>query len=243
MLLKTENAGLLVKTTLVDFPGRVASAFFLPGCNLRCPYCFNIPLVNKTLQENQSVSLEELYSHLKKRKNVLSGLVISGGEPLLNENLNEIIITAKSLGYKIKLDTNGTLPEKLFSLIEQKETCPDYIALDVKTSPQKYGKLLSISKKDSSELEQKILTSINILKDFPKEKREFRTPLVPYIIEENDIKKISTILPKDAKWYFASFLNKNCLNPSFNSILPFSKEEEEKLLAIAKKNIPDSHLR
>ena len=120
-----EPAGVLVKTTLVDFPGRVAGSFFLKGCNLRCPYCYNTGLL---LGENQSdtsktaadeySTVNELFSHLKKRQGILSGLVISGGEPLLNPYTKEIILKAKELEYKVKLDTNGTLPEKLAELLE-----------------------------------------------------------------------------------------------------------------------------
>lgn len=139
MLIKNENAvGILVKTTLIDFPGLVASTIFLPGCNLRCPYCYNAELAKGIVPEKNAVSLNELYEHLKKRKNVISGLVISGGEALLNPHLKEIILTAKAFGYKIKLDTNGTLPKKLEEIISSNDTKPDFIAMDIKTSPLKY---------------------------------------------------------------------------------------------------------
>ena len=93
-----ETRGILLKTTLIDFPGRVACAFFLPGCNLRCPYCYNRELALGILPEENSVSAAGLYEHLKKRRNLLSGLVLSGGEALLNPHLPEIIENAKSLG-------------------------------------------------------------------------------------------------------------------------------------------------
>ncbi|MBQ9630473.1 MAG: radical SAM protein, partial [Treponema sp.] len=113
---RTEHAGALFKTTLVDFPGLVACSFFLRGCNMRCPYCYNVGLVLNEDDKNLS-SIAELYAHLEKRKNVLSGLVVSGGEALANSLTPEIIKEAKSLGYKIKLDTNGTLSEKLEELV------------------------------------------------------------------------------------------------------------------------------
>lgn len=133
---QTEHAGALFKTTLVDFPGRVACSFFLRGCNMRCPYCYNTGLVLNEDDPSLS-SLNDLYAHLEKRKNVLSGLVISGGEALVNPHTPVIIQKAKSLGYKIKLDTNGTLPEKLSALCEDASTRPDFIAMDIKTSPDR----------------------------------------------------------------------------------------------------------
>ena len=158
---KQKKDGILIKTTLVDFPSELSSAFFLPGCNLRCPYCQNRELVLPLLlqeQENENlVSIEDLFTHLERRKNVLSGLVISGGEPLLNSRTKEILSRAKKLGYKTKLDTNGTFPEKLEDILENPETRPDYVALDVKTSPEKYFEMLteysrnSVSQNDSQD--------------------------------------------------------------------------------------------
>ena len=115
--LLTKSTGVLIKTTLVDFPGKVASAYFLRGCNLRCPYCYNVELVkgiSKDTQVEESnqqfVSPVQVLEHLFNRKNVMNGLVISGGEPLLNPVTPELIRRAKKMGYSVKLDTNGTLP-------------------------------------------------------------------------------------------------------------------------------------
>lgn len=183
---KTEKpAGILIKTTLADFPKTVACSFFLPGCNLRCPYCYNAELANGTIPK-EAVSIEELHRHLKKRKNVLEGIAISGGEALLNPLLNEIILYAKSLGYKIKLDTNGTLPEKLEKLIKNPLTKPDFIAMDIKTSPEKYKNLLAITG-DKTDFPEKIINSIKLISEYNAGQREFRTVLVPGLIEMNEI--------------------------------------------------------
>ncbi len=131
--------GVLVKTSLVDFPGRVAAALFLGGCNLRCPYCYNTELVTGNALPEDAVSASQVLAHLEKRKNVLTGFVISGGEPLLSPVTEYLITQARALGYKIKLDTNGTLPERLSHLLQSPALCPDFVALDVKTSPEKYG--------------------------------------------------------------------------------------------------------
>lgn len=246
-----KNQGILIKTTLVDFPENVACAFFLSGCNLKCPYCYNHELAQGIIPEENSVSEEELYKYLEKRKKVISGLVISGGEALLNQHLGKIITTAKSIGYKIKLDTNGTLPEKLEQLISDKSTKPDFIAMDVKTSPQKYyEKLLLWTEKDGfhkktqqSVLSEKIIRSIKIVSEYPAENREFRTVLVTDLIQKEDIEEIARFLPTDSNWMFSQFLNENCLNPEFNKILPFTQEQAEEFVKIAQKRIPNAKLR
>ncbi len=247
-----KNRGILIKTTLVDFPENVACTFFLPECNLRCPYCYNRELAEGFVPNENSVSTEELYEYLQKRKNVLSGLVISGGEALLNPNIGEIISTAKSIGYKIKLDTNGTLPEKLEQLMSDKNTKPDFIAMDIKTSPQKNEeKLIFQPKKNNSKatkiqntgLSEKILRSIKIISGYPTENREFRTVLVPPLVQKPDIEEISRILPTDSMWLFSQFVNENCLNPEFNKVIPFTQEQAEEFLRLAQKRIPNAKLR
>lgn len=246
-----EIRGVLIKTTLVDFPETVACTFFLPGCNLKCPYCYNRELAEGFISEEDSVTADELYEYLKKRKNVLSGLVISGGEALLNQHLGELISNAKSIGYKVKLDTNGTFPEKLEQLVSDINTKPDFIAMDLKTSPQKYDeRLLFRTEKDdckkktqNSVLPEKILRSIKIISEYPAENREFRTVLVPTLLQKEDIEEISRLLPEDANWMFSQFVNENCLNPEFNRIPPFSQEQAEEFVKTAQKRIPNAKLR
>lgn len=133
--------GTLRKTSLVDYPGLVASVIFLRGCNLRCPYCYNGALLTGAGDGEGFVTLEELFSHLKKRAKVEQALVVSGGEALLHPNTPQIIEYAHSLGLLVKLDTNGTLPDRLASLIANKATAPNFIALDFKTSPTRYNEL------------------------------------------------------------------------------------------------------
>ena len=240
--------GILLKTTLVDFPSVLSAAFFLPGCNLRCPYCQNRELVlglSSPTEEDNWCSLEELFAHLEKRKNILSGLVISGGEALMNSKCKEILYRAKEMGYKTKVDTNGTFPQKLQEILKDKELEPDFIALDVKTSPEKYlEKLLNFNNQAAADsLAHKILESIEILSSLPPERREFRTVLVPSIVDETDIERISNLLPPDAVWYMSHFSNASCLSPDFENIAPFSKDEEENFLKIARKKIKNTFLR
>lgn len=238
--------GILVKTTLIDYPGRTACTIFLPGCNLRCPYCYNHLLAQGKLPADNAVTINELSAHLEKRKNVLSGLVISGGEPLLSPKLNDIIKSAKEYGYKIKLDTNGTLPEKLSDLINNPETRPDFIAMDIKTNPEHYSRLLT--EKNACPTENKILSekvkeSIKIIASYPADSREFRTVLVPELISKNDIEIIAELLPYDAAWKFAEFNNNDCLNPKLNGSKTYSQEEIKILMEYAKTLIPGAELR
>ena len=240
-----EPQGILIKTTLVDFPGRIACTFFLPGCNLKCPYCYNRELAEGIIPPQNRVSLPELYRHLQKRKNVISGLVLTGGEALLNPHLKEIISTAKSFGYKIKLDTNGTLPEKLNEIISSPDTKPDFIAMDIKTSPNKYKEKLIFPPRlpEKMVFPEKILKSIEIIAEYPPENREFRTVLVPTLIQSEDIDEISKIIPPDSTWQLSQFINENCLNPEFNRILPFTQKQAEEFIKIAQKRVKNTKLR
>ena len=246
-------AGVLVKTTCVDFPGRVAGSFFLKGCNIRCPYCYNIGLV---LSDNEIPAgtvteplntVAELFTHLEKRQGILSGLVISGGEPLLNPYTPVIIRRAKELGYKIKIDTNGTLPEKLCALIEDENLRPDFIAMDIKTSPSRYSTLIcgeNSSFFGNSQYFEKVLSqSAELVASYPADSREWRTVLVPGLVTKEDISEMAKLLPQDASWQFAQFLNQNCLDPSYNDIYPYSDQEAAELIDYAKTLIEGANLR
>ncbi|MDD5789174.1 MAG: anaerobic ribonucleoside-triphosphate reductase activating protein [Spirochaetia bacterium] len=238
-----EKIGALVKTSLVDFPGTVCTAVFLKHCSLRCPYCYNAQLV--TGKDDAGLStMEEIKAHLLKRRKILDALTVSGGEPLLNRHTEQIISFAKSLGYKVKLDTNGTLPALLKKITENPQTRPDFLAMDIKTSPKKYRSLLNARNlTDRTDYETVLKESVEILKTYPPEKTEFRTVLVPTLIQEEDIKNIAALLPENARWEFANFLPGNCLEPLYNALPPYTPSETEKLVALAKKLIPGAELR
>ncbi len=255
-----EPAGVLVKTTGVDFPGRIAGSFFLRGCNLRCPYCYNTDLVtgNKNAQQNQNSeisqnqtaqlnTIDELFSHLEKRQGILSGLVISGGEPLLNPYTPLIIKKAKELNYKVKLDTNGTLPQELAYFVENDLLRPDFIAMDIKSSPKKYATILcnKVSKfyNNAEYFCKNLQESIKIISSYPTECREWRTVLVPPLVSKEEIEIIGKMLPKDASWQFAQFQPGNCIDKTYNEISPYTDSEITKLVDFAKTFIPKASLR
>ena len=246
-------AGVLVKTTCVDFPGRVAGSFFLKGCNIRCPYCYNIGLVLTDSEMPAGIETEplntvaELFAHLEKRQGILSGLVISGGEPLLNPYTPVIIRKAKELGYKVKIDTNGTLPEKLRALIDSPELRPDFIAMDIKTTPSRYSTLICGGASPlygKTDFFEKVLKeSADLVAAYPADCREWRTVLVPGLVTKDDIAEMSKLLPQDASWQFAEFRNGNCLDPSYNEISPYTDAEVKELIDFAKEFIEGASLR
>lgn len=242
-------AGILVKTTCVDYPGLVAGSFFLKGCNLRCPYCYNISLVSGQADNlsGEFATVQTLFDHLEKRQGLLQGLVISGGEPLLNPYTPLIISKAKELGYKVKLDTNGSLPFELQAFLDNCDLRPDFVAMDIKTSPARYAtELCSRTSKfygNEDYWKKTIAQSAQILSKLPASQREYRTVLVPGLVSKADIKSIAAYLPEDASWRFAQFLNKNCLNPAYNEITPYTDREAEELVNYTKNFIPDSSLR
>nr|MCR5061785.1 radical SAM protein [Treponema sp.] len=196
-------AGILVKTTCVDYPELVAGAFFLKGCNIRCPYCYNIGLVlseremkertdyEEISNDNELNSVQELFDLMEKRQGILKGIVISGGEPLINPYTPLIIQKAKTLGYKVKLDTNGTLPDELQAFLDNENLRPDFIAMDLKTSPLRYGKTVcpAFSKfyKNESYWEKLVKRTADIVASLPAENREYRTVLVPSLVTKEDI--------------------------------------------------------
>lgn len=173
----------LNKTTLLDYPGHVAATIFTGGCNFRCPFCHNAGLVLAPSTE-QAISKQEIFSFLRKRKNILQGVCITGGEPTLQPDLKEFIQEIKALGYLVKLDTNGYEPEKLKALLEL--GLLDYVAMDIKNSPQKYE--AAVGQKDVEI--SRINTSIELLRVSGID-HEFRTTVVKELHSREDILAIA----------------------------------------------------
>jgi len=246
------NVGLL-KTSLVNFPGRVATAVFLPGCNLRCPFCHNGELASASIvsgprstdpEDSSYVSIDEVFAHLEKRKAVLGGLAISGGEPLLSPALNQLIAKARSLGLLVKIDTNGTLPDRLLTILDDPNMRPDMLAVDVKTTPERYAEL-AMEKEAGLRAGMELRRTIDILsREDPSTLRvEYRTVLVPGLVGEDELREIASILPHNADWQLATFVPGTCLDPSYNAIEPYGPVETKRLVAIAASLIPKAKLR
>lgn len=141
----------LQKLTLLDYPGRVACTVFTGGCNFRCPFCHNAPLVLPELLSGD-IPEDEVLSFLKKRIGVLDGVAVTGGEPLLHKNIDDFLAKVHALGYKIKLDTNGSFPEHLISIV--RDGLVDRVAMDIKNSPEHYAETVGIPDFDLSGVEK-----------------------------------------------------------------------------------------
>ncbi|MFH2027703.1 MAG: anaerobic ribonucleoside-triphosphate reductase activating protein [Nanoarchaeota archaeon] len=216
----------LQKTSLVDFPPYVSCTLFVSRCNFRCGFCHNADLVMDSLDD---IPEDEIFAFLEKRKKVLDGVCISGGEPLLNEDIINLIKNIKKLDYKVKVDTNGTNPDLLKKLIDSKLV--DYIAMDIKSSLDSYDKAAGV-KVDKS----KIKASVNILMEDNVD-YEFRMTTVPNLHSSEEYSKIGNWLKGAKKFIIQQFRNDKCLDKSFEKIKPYSKKELEEFKGILEKDI------
>jgi pyruvate formate lyase activating enzyme len=185
------------KTTLLDYPKHLAATIFLGGCNMRCPFCHNSSLVINAASQ-PVIPVEEVLSFLAKRKNILEGVCITGGEPTLYSDLPEFIAEIKALGLKVKLDTNGTNPTMIKSLVENHLI--DYIAMDIKNSKDSYSLSAGIIDIDLI----KINESITFLLTSPIE-YEFRTTIIKEHHTEQDILSIGEWIRGANAYYLQSY--------------------------------------
>ena len=210
----------LKKTSLVDFPGRPGAVFFFTGCNLRCPWCQNQELIelSASTQITELIDLEKGLEHIVKRRSVLGGVVLSGGEPTMQRELPGITEEIKRLGLLVKLDTNGMNPDMLSLLFAKRVTHPDYIALDLKLAPHRYMELLPASQKEICSFNpgEALIESAALIRASGIS-HEYRTLALPDgVITEKDIEALAP-LTDDAPWYFRPFRPGNCLDPAWDS--------------------------
>ena len=219
------------KLTLLDFPGKVACILFTMGCNFRCPFCHNASLVRA--EEKPLITEEEVLAFLKKRQGILEGVCISGGEPLLYDGLGEFIKKVKALGYSVKLDTNGSFPEKLKALVH--EGLVDYVAMDIKSSLLNYDKVAGINA-DIDKIKESISFLMSDAVDY-----EFRTTLVKELHCAEDMENIG-IMIKGAKRYFLQNF-KDSGDVLSSNMSPLTEDELAEMQTIARKYIPDTNVR
>lgn len=189
----------LQKTTLLDYPNRVAATIFLGGCNMRCPFCQNYSLLEHPCSNFKP---EEILAFLEKRKEILDGVCISGGEPTLHQELPEFLSQIKHLGYDIKLDSNGSKPQVLQSLIEQKLV--DYVAMDVKGPLTSYSRFCGGDFTDT----EAVSHSINLLKS-NRIPYEFRTTVAKGLHSREDILALGNLLEHSQTLYLQNFIPSN----------------------------------
>ena len=190
----------LQKLAMVDFPEKLAATVFTGGCNLRCPFCHNALLVNRLAENPEAHSVEEILDFLKKRRGFLDGVVLSGGEPLMQNGAAEFLEQVRSLGFAVKLDTNGCYPEVLEEVLKRKLV--DYVAMDIKNSREKYAETVGIPDFDITPIEQSAALLKNSGIDF-----EFRTTVVKEFHTAQDIVSIGQWLAGSPRYYLQQFVD------------------------------------
>jgi len=223
----------LQKTTLLDYPEKIASTIFTGGCNFRCPYCHNRDLVMPPA-DVLTYSIEEIFEHLNSKKRVLDGVCITGGEPTLHKDLPDFISKIKDMGLLVKLDSNGTNPAMLKELIDN--NLVDYVAMDIKHSKEKYDSIACMVNYNLSPIEE----SVELLKE-GKIDYEFRSTIMKECHCASDMKEIGKWLQGAKAYYLQSYKESDqVINPIFS---PHSKETLESFVDILKNYVPNTNLR
>lgn len=220
------------KMTVLDYPEKVACTVFLTGCNFRCPFCHNASLVTENWI--RGVGIDEIFSYLEKRKGLIDGVCITGGEPLLNNDIEDLIRPIKSMGYLVKLDTNGTNPTRLRNLIEN--GLVDYVAMDIKNSSEKYALTCGVKAVNFTKIEESINLLINGNIDY-----EFRTTVVEPLHTVEDIEKIGKLIKGAKSLYLQGFVDSGDLIG--NSMNAVNRETMQEMLERVKPYVGYAEIR
>ncbi|MCR5203305.1 MAG: anaerobic ribonucleoside-triphosphate reductase activating protein [Lachnospiraceae bacterium] len=222
----------LMKMTLLDFPGNVACTVFLGGCDMRCPFCHNWELLE--MNAPHIMEEKELYRFLEKRKGLLDGIVFTGGEPLLRRDLMTVIKTVRDMGYKIKLDTNGNHPGRLIEIVEA--GLIDYVAMDIKNSPERYGETIGVPVIDLTRIDKSIDFLLSDKVDY-----EFRTTVVKQFHNEESFEKIGKWINGAKRYYLQGFVDRETVH--YSGLSACSKEEMNRFLEIVKPSVQEVEIR
>lgn len=215
------------RTSLLDWDGRVTAVIYLPGCNMRCPFCHNRELVLAP-ESYEEVPFDFVAAYVKDNLEFLDGIVVTGGEPTIHRDLPELIVRVRELGVKVKLDTNGTNPEMLQDLI--RSGLVDYVAMDIKAPlDEGYGELAGVEVRlDRIERSIEIIMSSGI--DY-----EFRTTVVPILLKDADVERIAAYIGTARKYALQHFVPRDTIDPNLSVIDPLP---EERMRAIAERCKP-----
>ena len=228
-----------IGVSLVDWDGKVSSVIFLPGCNMRCPFCYNTKLVLNP-KEMPTISFEEIQNYLKKHEGWIDGVVITGGEPTIQEDLPILCEEIRKMNLAVKVDTNGTNPSMIRNLLEK--GLISYVAMDVKApfTEDAYSKASGVN---TATLLKSIDETIGTLLESEVE-YEFRTTLVPTMHGASDIEKICEKIKGCRKYVLQNFkVDVETIDSNFQNLKPFSNAEVENLFKTAKNLIPNTVLR
>lgn len=225
--------GGLQKLTLLDYPDKVAATVFTVGCNFRCPFCHNLYMAIGDSAKLESLTQEEILSFLEKRRNVLEGVCVTGGEPLIQPDVEDFLRKVRAMGYKIKLDTNGAFPHKLESLIAQGVL--DYVAMDVKNGKELYSQTVGCIV-DMEAIEQ----SVELLKSGVVD-YEFRTTVTATFHTENSIKAMAQWLQGAKRLYLQQFVDSGALiDPTVTGV---DEATLKRYCEIARQFVPNTQVR
>lgn len=221
------------KMTMLDYPGKVACTVFTGGCNFRCPFCHNALLVTEIDDENV-FDEEEIISYLYKRKGIIDGVCITGGEPLLQKDITEFLQKVKATGLPVKLDTNGSYPQKLRELVEK--GLVDYVAMDIKNSREKYAETIGLSDYDLSKVEESVEFLLSGAVDY-----EFRTTVVREFHTQEDILNIASWISDAKRYFLQGFVDSgNLIGSGMSALRP---QEMVEICTKAQEIVPNTVLR
>ncbi|MFI3312872.1 MAG: anaerobic ribonucleoside-triphosphate reductase activating protein [Eubacteriales bacterium] len=221
----------LQKLTLLDYPGKVAATIFFGGCNYRCPFCHNGSLV---LEPESNMTLHEVLGFLGKRRGILEGVCVTGGEPMLQRDLAVLLKQIKDLGFAVKLDTNGSFPEKLENLVA--DGLVDYVAVDIKNSQDSYGKTVGIPNFKVENIEKTVAFLKKATVPY-----EFRTTVVAELHTAEDFEKIGAWIAGCPAYFLQNFVDSgDLLQPGLHGAVP---EEMMQYQKICQKYVENTQIR
>jgi len=227
------NIGGVQRLSLLDYPDKTCCTIFTVGCNYRCPFCHNASIVENKLSE-KGVLQKEVMDFLKRRLGILDGVCITGGEPLLQDQLENFIREIKALGFLVKLDTNGSLPKKLKQLIET--GLVDYVAMDIKNSPDSYGQTIGINNYNLDLIKESVDLLLSNIVPY-----EFRTTVVRQLHTSKDMLAIAQWLKGAEHYYLQNFVDSGDILEG--GLSGFSREEMQAFQELIRPKIPSVELR
>ncbi|MXP77618.1 anaerobic ribonucleoside-triphosphate reductase activating protein [Lachnospiraceae bacterium WCA-9-b2] len=223
----------LKKFSLLDYPGKMACTVFTAGCNFRCPYCYYKPLVIDT-HKNTGIPVEDVYTFLEKYQGILDGVCLTGGEPLIQHGVEEFLRRVKELGYAVKLETNGSFPDKLKRIVS--EGLISYVAMDIKNSLESYGKTVGIEGYDVENVKKSAEFLLSNAVPY-----EFCTTVVLEYHQRSDFESIGKWITKAEQYYLQRFLNSEHVIQK--GLHKYNDNIMEQALAIVRKKVPSAKLR
>ena len=221
------------KMTMLDYPGKVACTVFTGGCNFRCPFCHNASLVTE-IDESSLWEEDEIIQYLYKRKGIIDGVCITGGEPLMQKDIASFISKVKQTGLPVKLDTNGSYPDKLRKLVS--DGLIDYVAMDIKNSKAKYPETVGLDSYDISKVEESVKFLLSGAVDY-----EFRTTVVREFHTADDIADITDWITGAKRYFLQGFVDSG--NLIGEKLTAFKPQEMVEICTVAQEKIPNTVLR